>query len=183
MNPISNKYLSPALRRLAVAGAAAAVVLAAGCARLPAAPSAGESPLPTPLMSPLPTEANVSEPSPTPLPSTVKIDPELAIPAAPRPTPLAADAEAQRAARENPAVRAAVDALSQELAVDGSAIVVLSVEEVEWPDGCLGVRTPGVMCLQVITPGYRVTLEFDGQQYVYHTDATGQQVVKATRVP
>ena len=28
----------------------------------------------------------------------------------------------------------------------------------------------------MVTPGYRVTVEANGQQYVYHTDATGQNI-------
>ena len=56
-------------------------------------------------------------------------------------------------------------------------ISVLSTEAVDWGDSCLGVETPGIMCLQVITPGYRVVLEAGGQRYEYHTDATGERLV------
>lgn len=56
-------------------------------------------------------------------------------------------------------------------------ISVLSAEAVDWGDSCLGVETPGIMCLQVITPGYRVVLEAGGQRYEYHTNATGEQLV------
>ncbi len=56
---------------------------------------------------------------------------------------------------------------------------ILSVEPVKWRDACLGVNKPGMMCAQVITPGYRVTLELDGRQYVYHTDGSGSQIVLA----
>ena len=53
-------------------------------------------------------------------------------------------------------------------------------KQVDWPDGCLGVQTPGVMCTMVITPGYRVILEADGKQYEYHTNASGDVVRLAT---
>jgi hypothetical protein len=56
----------------------------------------------------------------------------------------------------------------------------VSVEEVEWPDGCLGVQRPNVACIQVITPGFRIVLEADGARYEYHTDADGSVVVLAT---
>jgi hypothetical protein len=64
-----------------------------------------------------------------------------------------------------------------------AAIHVIAVEEVHWPDGCLGVRTPGVFCTQVIVPGYRVILEGDGRRYVYHTDWEGRQVILAEPHP
>ena len=56
-------------------------------------------------------------------------------------------------------------------------VSVLSAEPVDWGDSCLGVDTPGILCLQVITPGYRVVLEAGGQRYEVHTDATGERLV------
>ncbi|RIK35401.1 MAG: hypothetical protein DCC57_23385 [Chloroflexi bacterium] len=67
----------------------------------------------------------------------------------------------------------------QQLGVDAGAVSIASVEAVDWPDACLGVSQPDVMCAQVITPGYRVVIEANGQQYEYHTDATGGQIVLA----
>ncbi len=58
-------------------------------------------------------------------------------------------------------------------------VVVVSAEEVEWPDSCLGAAKPDEMCLQVITPGYRVILEHRGQRYEFHTNADGSRVVEA----
>ena len=60
--------------------------------------------------------------------------------------------------------------------VDPDTITLVSVEKVEWPDGCLGVQTPGVMCTMVVTPGYRVVLEAGGKQYEYHTNESGDVV-------
>ena len=37
-------------------------------------------------------------------------------------------------------------------------IRVLSVDEVEWPDSCLGLPEPGEVCAEVITPGFRIEL-------------------------
>ena len=36
--------------------------------------------------------------------------------------------------------------LAEQINVDPSVITMVSVEAVDWPDGCLGVQTPGVMC-------------------------------------
>jgi hypothetical protein len=81
---------------------------------------------------------------------------------------------------QNPAVIAAIDALAELLNIEPSAITLVSVEAVDWPDGCLGVHTPGVMCAQVITPGFRVTLEAEGKRYEYHTNESGSQVILAS---
>ena len=48
-------------------------------------------------------------------------------------------------------------------------VQVLSVEAVQWPDGCMGCAQEGEMCILVITPGYRILLEMDGQEYEYRT--------------
>ncbi len=77
------------------------------------------------------------------------------------------------------AATAARFALSRQLGVSILKVVVVSVEEVEWPDSCLGVAQPDVVCAQVITPGYRVILENRGQVYEFHTNADGSQVVEA----
>jgi hypothetical protein len=66
--------------------------------------------------------------------------------------------------------------LAQQLQLDLDQIEIVSVEEVEWPDACLGVYTADMMCAQVITPGYRVVLAVDGQQYEYHTNSDGSFV-------
>lgn len=61
-------------------------------------------------------------------------------------------------------------ALSERLDLDVSEIDVVSVEEVQWRDSSLGCPKPGMSYLMVITPGFRVILEADGQTYEYHTD-------------
>lgn len=66
--------------------------------------------------------------------------------------------------------------LAEQLQVDPSTIEVVSVEEVEWPDACLGVQSPDIMCAQVITPGYLIILEADGEQYEYHTNLNGSSI-------
>lgn len=77
-----------------------------------------------------------------------------------------------------PAVSAAVTALSETLNLPPGQITVVSAEAVEWPDGCLGVQKPGVMCIQAIVPGYKIILEANGEQYEFHTDEDGSVVVQ-----
>jgi hypothetical protein len=57
---------------------------------------------------------------------------------------------------------------------------------VEWPTSCLGIEQSEQLCLQVITPGYRVFLQNPspltvGPQYLeYHTDLSGRVVLYQT---
>jgi hypothetical protein len=77
------------------------------------------------------------------------------------------------------AVQSARQALAKTLGVTPDAIQVVSFEAVDWPDGCLGVMQKGVMCTDVVTPGYRVILAADKLQWEYHIDKTGNTVVMA----
>ncbi|MGC9320277.1 MAG: hypothetical protein ACP5KN_19745, partial [Armatimonadota bacterium] len=67
-------------------------------------------------------------------------------------------------------VQAAIEDLADRLNVAPEAITVASFEEVTWPDTSLGNPEPGRVYAQVLTPGYRVILQAQGQQYEYHTD-------------
>lgn len=76
-------------------------------------------------------------------------------------------------------VLSARQVLSQRIGVDLDQIEIVSVEQVEWPDSCLGVKQAGQMCAMVITPGYRVVFRVDGKQYEFHTDQEGGSVIAA----
>jgi uncharacterized secreted protein with C-terminal beta-propeller domain len=68
----------------------------------------------------------------------------------------------------------AIDDLAQRLGVRPADIDFVSVEDVDWPDGCLGVPDASLMCIQVIVPGYRIQLSHGNQVHVYHTDRESQ---------
>lgn len=55
----------------------------------------------------------------------------------------------------------------------GPDATVAEVENVLWPDACLGSAEPGELCSQVITPGYRIVIERVGGRTEYHTDLQG----------
>jgi len=74
------------------------------------------------------------------------------------------------------AVIAAEKELGQSLGLPIDEIEAVSYEQVEWPDSCLGLAKPDEQCLQVITPGWRVVLRAEGQQYVFRTDQNGDAV-------
>jgi hypothetical protein len=61
--------------------------------------------------------------------------------------------------------------LAGRLKIESEEIAVSQVDEKMWRDSSLGCPQPGQMYLQVITSGYRIVLEVQGQQYIYHTDA------------
>lgn len=65
---------------------------------------------------------------------------------------------------------AAVKFAAAELGVDAAAIQVVSVEEATWRNSCLGVDRLNEMCMDVITPGFRVVLSADGQEIAVHTN-------------
>lgn len=67
--------------------------------------------------------------------------------------------------------------LALRLGVAEDEIVVVVLEEVQWPDGSLGCPQPGMMYVQVITPGFLVVLQADGEKYEYHTDLAGRFVL------
>jgi hypothetical protein len=60
--------------------------------------------------------------------------------------------------------------LSLRLGLDVDEIQLEDIKAVEWKDSSLGCSAPGMMYLQVITPGYEITLSAQGQSYSYHTD-------------
>src|SRR5215216_4368220 len=69
-----------------------------------------------------------------------------------------------------PAQRIAIAKLADNLDLTPDKLKLVSTEAVDWPDSCLGVSTEGIMCSQVVTPGFRVVLEADGKQVEYHTN-------------
>jgi len=63
--------------------------------------------------------------------------------------------------------------LAEELKIDPTEIKLVSAEKVQWRDSCLGVERKGMMCLEVITPGYLIILETPLGVYEAHTNEDG----------
>jgi hypothetical protein len=74
------------------------------------------------------------------------------------------------------AVVAAEQQLSKELGIPVEEIDYVSFSREQWRDSCLGLGRANEACLQVITPGWRVVLTAEGQQYVYRTDESGEAI-------
>jgi hypothetical protein len=77
------------------------------------------------------------------------------------------------------AVSAAQQTLALKLGVSSEAIHMLSFAQMTWRDSCLGVENIGQACLDVLTPGYQITLQANGEQYIYHSDERGNKLVLA----
>ena len=104
-----------------------------------------------------PTNPIVTQPEPLPVTSPT---------ITPQPTPEALEVYP-------PAVWAGLEDLALHLEMDPDQIQVISYQEESWPDSCLGLAAADEMCLQVITPGYRVLLGASDQRFEYHTDQSG----------
>jgi hypothetical protein len=100
-------------------------------------------------------------------------------PTAPKPEPSPTAQPTHIPVDVPPAQHAAIQALADSLGINIDQIKVVSVEAVDWPNGCMGVQRIGVMCTQQIVPGFRIILEANGQQYEYHTNSDGSQVTPA----
>lgn len=122
-------------------------------------PATSQPATPTGQPSPSPTEASTPTPQPTPTPEGTPISQPTLPPEAEQP------------------VRLAKEDLARKLGIPVEQVKVVKVEAVEWSDTSLGCPESGKMYAQVITPGYRVTLEAAGITYEYHTDK-GSNVVE-----
>lgn len=85
--------------------------------------------------------------------------------------------QAQRWMVSEPAALAARLDLMQKVSIDPDTIGLVSIEKIDWPDGCLGVIDPAKTCLAAVTPGYKIVLGSGEKQYEYHTNADGSDLV------
>jgi hypothetical protein len=105
---------------------------------------------------------------------TLPVPTNTPIPSKENPTPTPASQEA--------VVKQVESKLAENDNLSTGEIKLIQIEPVMWPDTCLGVEVSGVMCSQVVTPGYRVILETPQGTIEYHTDQTGQHIVLAPQV-
>lgn len=74
------------------------------------------------------------------------------------------------------AVRAVQVELSQDIGRTKNEVKVVSVEEEEWSDSCLGLGTAAEICAAVITPGFKIVYSYDDEVYVFRTNTSGTVV-------
>jgi hypothetical protein len=119
----------------------------------------GDTPLASPTLTPIPA-----------LPTEGEIQMTTAIPSP-----------------DDPALQNLIDLtrldLASRLAVPAEKIMLVEATEVEWSDSSLGCPQPDMGYLQVITPGYRIILDVNGQSHEYHTNKAGYFVYCSGQVP
>lgn len=68
----------------------------------------------------------------------------------------------------SPMVQTAIADLRDRIGDPAAEVVVVSVEEVEWPDGSIGCPQPGMMYTHALVNGTKIVLSYDGFRYDYH---------------
>jgi len=63
--------------------------------------------------------------------------------------------------------------LAEELAVDAEQVVLKESSETMWPNSCLGVQMPGMMCADVMVPGYLLVFSTPQGDYEVRTNQDG----------
>ena len=82
--------------------------------------------------------------------------------------------------QQTPGEKAVVTQLAANLALPVTEIKVLSISPIVWSDSCLGVPLEGLMCAQVVSPGYRFVLAADAFNYEYHANQDASRILPAT---
>ena len=130
-------------------------------APLPISPA--ETTLPTvtassPLLNVIPDDAAIATPAPS-LPAAM---PAPTDPADPNIDPNEASAR---------------DIAAAAIGVAAVAVTVVEIVPMDWNDSSLGCPQPGYLYAQVITPGYKATVEISSKTYFVHMDASGQGIL------
>ncbi len=122
----------------------------------PAGPAATAAPTDTPAATPTPTPTLTATATPAAPAGTAT--PDASAPAAETP---GAPPESEGATSEQQlelVTGNAIELMAEWLGIPAPDLSVDLAEAVVWPDACLGVAQPGVVCAAVQTPGFRVLL-------------------------
>jgi hypothetical protein len=76
-------------------------------------------------------------------------------------------------AADNILVEKARADLAKRLGISADLIDVVSLRQVEWPDGGFGCPEPGTLYPQIISMGWEIILVSDGVNYSYHSGGAG----------
>ena len=72
--------------------------------------------------------------------------------------------------------RAVVQDLAQRTGQPIQTFKVIHIEQQTWPDGCLGLSEPDMLCTMALVPGWRVVVSDGAQDWTYRTDDQGQVI-------
>lgn len=80
-------------------------------------------------------------------------------------------------------VERALKRLSFDLAIPETNFTFIKSAPTDWPDTSLGCPEADYLYAQVITPGHKVTFEFEGTTYMVHTDKDGSNTARCDVIP
>lgn len=63
--------------------------------------------------------------------------------------------------------------LANQLGINVNQISVSNITRRDWPDDCLGAAQPGEACAQIVTPGYEILLNAEGDTYEFRSTQDG----------
>ncbi len=67
--------------------------------------------------------------------------------------------------------------LAAAISQPAETLSLVTKERVEWSDGALGCRQPGMMYTQAIVPGYKLTFSDGTRTYEIHTGRRGTPAI------
>lgn len=87
--------------------------------------------------------------------------------------------ESQKSSAKLPeaVANAVLRSAAQESGLAVAGLRVIEAKRQTWPDGCLGLGNPGVVCSQVLVPGWQVMVGSGERRWVYRTDDGGLLVM------
>lgn len=63
--------------------------------------------------------------------------------------------------------------IADKLGISEGLVIIMTAYKKDWPNACLGLALEDEICSQVITPGYEVTIQAQGREFIYHTNQDG----------
>jgi len=66
--------------------------------------------------------------------------------------------------------------VSRRTSLPTSAFRIVESQRQNWPNGCLGLSSPGIACTEAIVPGWRIVVANGQQRWVYRTNESGSVV-------
>ena len=66
--------------------------------------------------------------------------------------------------------------VSEILGIPVESLQLESIQDMEWPNGCLGLPEEAEVCTEAITPGWLLVFKANGQEYRFRIDRTGTVV-------
>jgi hypothetical protein len=73
----------------------------------------------------------------------------------------------------NSVIAATRQDLSRKTNISVNRLQIQAAQPQTWPDGCLGLATPGEFCTQALVQGWRIVLTDKQKTWVYRTDSSG----------